>query len=275
MRVFGVASSALGFILALALFCVAGGPLVAQQRSNAASRQYPTLNVDDQLAPSQMKQAMPAAVPEPAGAAGSSTLHPGAPAGADASAESDVAARKSARPAPRTVIACSGPFAQDSGMLELAMIFDSRNMIFTEEKVQGSEVGATVLYPKDPKRRLEVWWSNPNRTGLYLIDIAGKSAWTGPNDLRLGLTVPELESLNHKPFKLKGFDKDGIATVSDWDGGKLAVLPGGCKPGVSLRADPKASKDAVGAIPAEREFSSADPVIRGVKPTVTEILIGY
>ena len=160
-------------------------------------------------------------------------------------------------------------------MLELAMVFGSLNMIFTEEKVQDSEVGATVLYPKDPKRRLEVWWSNPNRTGLYLIDIAGKSVWSGPDGLRLGLTLPELEKLNHKPFKLKGFDKDGVATVSGWDGGTLAALPGGCKASVSLRADPKASKDAVGAIAADQEFSSADPVFRTVKPIISEILIGY
>jgi hypothetical protein len=173
------------------------------------------------------------------------------------------------------VIACSGPFAQDSGMLALAVVFGSENMIFTEEKVQDSQVGVTVMYPKDPKRRLEVWWQNPNRTGLYLIDIAGKSGWTGPDGLRLGLTLPQLEKLNHKPFKLKGFDNAGVATVSNWDDGALAALPGGCKPSVSLRADPKASKDAVSGISADREFSSADPTISAVKPTVSEILIGY
>lgn len=281
MRRIGSASSALGlalgFSLALTLYCAAVSPLAAQQRRIAAPRPDSSLNAEDQLAPSQMQQAMPAAVSEPAGASVRSASHPVQHAAADASAESAAAARKPARApaAPRTVIACSGPFAQDSGMLALAMVFDSRNMIFTQEKVQGTEVGATVLYPKDPKRRLEVWWSNPNRTGLYLIDIAGKSTWTGPDGLRLGLTLPELEKLNHKPFKLKGFDKDGVATVSDWDGGALAALPGGCKSGVSLRADPKASKDAVSALAADKEFSSGDLDLRKVKPTVSEILIGY
>ncbi len=93
--------------------------------------------------------------------------------------------------------------------------------------------------------------------------------------MRLGLNLAQLEKLNHKPFKLKSFDKDGVATVSDWDGGVLADLPGGCKSGMSLRADPKASADAVNAMPADKEFSSSDPVIRAVKPTVSEILIGY
>jgi len=93
--------------------------------------------------------------------------------------------------------------------------------------------------------------------------------------MRLGLTLPELEKLNHRPFKLKGFDKENVATVSDWDGGALATLAGGCKSGLSLHADPKVPADAVNAAPADREFSSADPVIRAAKPRVREILIGY
>ena len=67
--------------------------------------------------------------------------------------------------------------------------------------------------------------------------------------MRLGLTLAELEKLNHKPFKVKGFDKDNVATVSDWDGGALATIAGGCKSGLSLRADAKAATDAVSALP--------------------------
>ncbi len=276
MQWLGATSSVLGFTVALSLCCATASPLAAQPRGFAGPRSNPSLSEEDQLAPSQMKQPMPAAVSEPPGTSAHATSHPVRPATADATAASPATARKQMPvTASRTVIACSGPFAQDSGMLELAMIFGSGNMIYTEEKVQDGEVGATVLYPKDPKRRLEVWWSNPNRTGLYLIDIAGKSVWAGPDGLRLGLTLPQLEKLNHKPFKLKGFDKTGVATVSSWDDGMLAALPGGCKSSVSLRADPKASKDAVSAIAADREFSSADPAIHAVKPTVSEILIGY
>jgi hypothetical protein len=70
------------------------------------------------------------------------------------------------------------------------------------------------------------------------------------------MALPALEKLNHKPFKLKGFDKDGVATVTNWDDGALAALPGGCKATVSSHADPKSSKDAVNAISADNEFSS-------------------
>jgi hypothetical protein len=132
------------------------------------------------------------------------------------------------------------------------------------------------LFPNDPKRRLEVWWSDrATRSDIHLIVISGHSTWTAADGMRLGQTLEQVEKLNHKPFKLKGFDKDRIATVSDWDGGALATLAGGCNTGLSLRADPKAPAGAISALSADKEYSSSDPAIRAAKPTVSEILIGY
>ena len=160
-------------------------------------------------------------------------------------------------------------------MLALAMAFGNNNVTFAQQKVQDTEVGITTVFPKDPKRRLDVWWNNPNRTGTFLIDIAGKSTWTGPEGLHLGLTLAELEKRNHKPFKLKGFDKEGVASVSDWDGGALGALAGGCKASVSFRADAKTAKDAASALAADKEYSSSDSAVRAAKLSVSEILIGY
>jgi hypothetical protein len=254
--------------VALAAGCGVLLGLVANNVAAAPQRQInqvnPDLDTDDQLAPSQMKQPVPAAVSQPASAA-----H------APASAAVRHAALASA--AAGHTVACSGTFGKDSSHLKLAMTYDSKNITFTDvDASNGSKVPASVLFPKDPKRRLEVWWSNPAaRSDTYLIVINGKSDWIAPGGLHLGLNLAQLEKLNHKAFKLKGFDKDGTATVSDWDDGALASLPGGCKSGVSLRADPKAPADAVTALAADKDYSSADPDMRAVKPEVSEILIGY
>jgi hypothetical protein len=92
---------------------------------------------------------------------------------------------------------------------------------------------------------------------------------------RIGLSLADLEKLNRKPFKLRGFDSDKTATVSDWDHGALAALPGGCKAGVILSAEAKAAAQVLAVLPVDREFSSADEALRAVRPSVTEILIGY
>jgi hypothetical protein len=242
------------------------------QKPAAAAQTNPDLDSDDQLAPSQMKQPMPAAVAEPGGAS-AKPAHPAMHASAEAAPPHSAAAGL----ANSRTVACSGIFGKDSSHLKLAMAFESKNITFTDVDADGgAKVQATVLYPKDPKRRLEVWWSNPAaRSETHLIVIGGQSTWVAPGGMHLGLTLAQLEKLNQKPFKLKGFNKDGIASVSGWDGGALTDLPGGCISGVSFHADPKASADAVGAFAADKEYSSSDPAIRAVKPTVSEILIGY
>lgn len=177
---------------------------------------------------------------------------------------------------PARAVGCSGAFAKDSSHLKLAAVYKSENVVFTEvDGGEGRTLMATVLFPKDPKRRLEVWWENEAaRSGTYLIVINGQSTWSAPKGLKLGLQLAALERLNGKPFKLKGFGKDSNASVSDWQGGALTSLTGGCRVGVFLRADPKAPPDAVEQVGAA-ELASNDAAIKAIKPSVAEILIGY
>jgi hypothetical protein len=152
-----------------------------------------------------------------------------------------------------------------------------QDVVFTEvDAPEGKKLMASVVFPKDPKRRLEVWWENEAaRSGTYLIVINGQSTWGGPKGLRLGLQFAALEKLNGKPFKMKGFDKDGVGQISDWQGGALSQLPGGCKAGVFLRPDPKAPTEAREALSGDKEFESSDANVRAAKPAVAEIIIGY
>jgi len=235
----------------------------------ASAQQNQDVSPDDQLAPSQMTQPMPGRAAEPASAPKHSAQAAKPPAAAGAS-------EKPGAGATLKTVACNGPFAKDSSNLRLAITFDAKNITYSDINVSGSPVGSSVIYPKDPKRRLEIWWQNQaNRNGIYLILINGQSTWVAPGGMKLGLTLADLEKLNHKPFKLKGFDKDHNATVSDWDGGALATLQGGCKSGVTLQPDSKASPDSVSALSADKEYSSDDPQMREVKPKVSEVLIGY
>jgi hypothetical protein len=234
----------------------------------------PDLDAQDQLAPSQVQQQLPDAVAMPSGGGRGHTR--AAAHGNDAAAEPSAAARP-ARVGKGNIIACSGVFAKDSSHSKLASAFQSRNVSNTQiDTNSGSKVTASVLYAKDPKRRLEVWWSKPDsKSDTHLIVINGQSDWMAPGELHLGLTLSELEKLNGKPFKLSGFDGNRVATLSDWDGGTLSALAGGCKVGISLRADAKAAAATLGGLPANRAFSSSDASVRAVNPTVSEILVAY
>jgi hypothetical protein len=245
-------------------------------KSAPAFEHDPDLDAQDQFAPSQIQQQVPDAVAMPSsGGSGGNRAHAAA-RGTDAVMEPGAIARASRSTKPN-IVACSGVFARDSSHAKLASAFQSKNVAFTQvDASSGGKVMASVLYGKDPKRRLEVWWSKPaSRSDTHLIVINGQSDWIAPGELHLGLTLAELEQLNGKPFKLSGFDKDRVATLSDWNGGQLATLAGGCKVGISLRADPKTAASALSDLPADRGFTSSDAALRAANPTVSEILVAY
>jgi hypothetical protein len=191
--------------------------------------------------------------------------------------EEEAVSKPPAAPATPHTVACSESFGKDSSHRKLAMDFGFTNVTATDVQAKdGTKVAASVIFPDDPQQRLEVWWRDAtSHSGTYLIDITGQSDWIAPDGLRLGLTLAELEKLNHKIFKLKGFDKNRVATISDWGGGDLASLAGGCNAGLSLRADPDVSAKITGALSSNKEYASSNPQMRAAKPTVSEILIGY
>jgi hypothetical protein len=179
--------------------------------------------------------------------------------------------------APALTVACSGAFAKDSSHLKLAIKYDSRNLTFGEvDGPEGSKIPGTILFPNDPKRRLEVIWAKEGaRSETSVIAINGKSQWSAPKGMKLGLPLAALEKANGRPFKLSGFDADGASGVAGWEGGALGSLPGGCKIGMRFAADPKVPKEARAAATGDKEILSSDASVRALKPTVVEILIGY
>jgi hypothetical protein len=240
---------------------------LAQATPKQKQTRDPQLDVEE-LTPSQIKRAQePADQPPPAARKGDTATAP-AP-------KSAAVAKPPAQPA-RTV-ACSGAFAKESSHIKLLTFFKPDNVEYAEvDATEGKKIMASVLFPKDPKRRLEVWWANEaTRSETYLIVINGQSTWSAPKGLRLGLQFAALEKLNGKPFKVKGFDKDGVGMVSDWQGGAFEQLPGGCRTGVYVRPDAKASAEAREALSGDKEFLSNDSNVRTAKVAVSEIVLGY
>ncbi|HEV2958080.1 MAG TPA: hypothetical protein VGX95_18340 [Xanthobacteraceae bacterium] len=225
-------------------------------------------------APKKKKAARPAAPEAPPPVVNLPVDPDGMPPPTEAAPAAAPAHAKAA--APSHAVACGGAFAKNSSHIRLAQIFGTQNITFTEvDGPQSSKIPATVLYPKDPKLHLEVVWKNEaGRAGTSLVVITGQSTWTGPKGLHLGLPLAALEKLNGKPFQLAGFDQDNAGAVLDWQGGALDKVPGGCKVGLRLAPDAKASAEARAAA-AGQTLMSNDAVVRAVNPKVAEIIIGY
>jgi hypothetical protein len=244
----------------------------------AFGQAQPNLTPDEQISPRQVQTVPAPKKPKPAPAPRS--VQPGDTPGDDQAA---TAAPPTAAPKPKpkpaaaaNVVTCGGLFAKDSSHVKLAEFFQASNIEYGQVEGAGaSALNATILYPKDPKRRLEVLWRNDaTRSDTSMVVITGQSQWKGPKGLHLGLAIAALEKINGKPFRLSGFDQPNGARAIDWMGGALASLPGGCQVGIKLEADHKAGADLLAAV-AGKELLSSSPAVRAVKPTVSEIVFGY
>jgi hypothetical protein len=224
--------------------------------------------------------------PKQSGAPSRQQAQPAAPKNrtapsADIAPDGDAAAQPKPAPKPAAtasnVLTCGGVFGKDSTHLKLAIKYDSRNIVFGDvDGPDGAKIKASILFPNDPKRRLEVVWNNDtSRSDMSVIAINGKSQWVAPKGLKLGLSLPALEKANGRPFKVGGFGADGSASVAGWEGGALSALPGGCRVGIRLVVDSKVSPDARSAVTGDKEFLSNDATVLALKPSIGEILIGY
>ena len=150
-------------------------------------------------------------------------------------------------------------------------------MTFTDvDGPDNSKIMASVLFPRDPQRRLEMLWNNTSsRSGTQVIVINGKSNWAAPRGVKLGTQLAAVEKLNGKPFKLTAFGADG-STAADWQERRAAQAPGRLQDRHALRRRSEARRRMRAARwRRRRNCCRATPASARVRPTVAEILIGY
>jgi hypothetical protein len=144
---------------------------------------------------------------------------------------SQAAQRNQAAPKrPEQVIACTGPFAKSVTHASLIKAFGARNVAVQRVGTgEGETQKASVIFPRDKARRIEVLWiDEKRRRNPAEIRTGVESQWRTDHGIRRGMTLAEVEALNGRPFKLYGFGFDYGGTSLDWNGGALAAQAGGC-----------------------------------------------
>jgi hypothetical protein len=173
-------------------------------------------------------------------------------------------------------LSCSGAFARDASRDSLIRAFGKANV--KEESVDGAEgetLSATVIFPADPARRVEVFWFDEQKrrkpsTFRVREGFAGKVLGLG-----LGATLHDVETANGGKLSLNGFEWDMGGWVTSFEGGKLAKPAGGCAVSLRFEPGPSASEAARTKVAGDRMFSSANPAMKAAKPVISEMGIGW
>jgi hypothetical protein len=187
-----------------------------------------------------------------------------------------VAATSAAAAVPDT-LACEGAFGKDTTHAKLVETFGRSNVAYLDvDGDEGIKVKASVIYPDESRRRVYVVWRDEKlRRRPATIRVDFRSGWHTARGLHVGSEIAEVEKINGKAFKLMGFDWNLGGRVSNWQGGGLAKIPGGCELRFGFNPWADAPDDARDKVSGEKEFLSSDPNMRASKPTVSEIIISY
>jgi hypothetical protein len=94
------------------------------------------------------------------------------------------------------------------------------------ELEEGDSVDATVLFPHDALRRVEVVWGDPatrSRPERVIVHLPG-SPWLVWPGIGIGSSLASLQRLNDGPFELTGMEGHSPGLVTSWRNGALSPL---------------------------------------------------
>lgn len=176
----------------------------------------------------------------------------------------------------------TGAISAHTTRRDLVRMYGSGNV--TDEDVsvgEGETEPGTIVFAKDPQRKIEILWKGPEKTALPAsVQIAGTmSKWKTVHDISLGTSLKDLQRLNTKPFKLAGFGWDYSGTVTSWENGALQAELDGGHGKVWLRLDYSSShgvtEKEVNEVQGDRDFSSDHPVMGKLNPVAYQMIIVF
>lgn len=117
----------------------------------------------------------------------------------------------------------AGPINYRVTRSDLVQRYGAANVVDQEVGVgEGDTDTATVLFPKDPERRIEILWQDRQKEAYpSSVSISGQaSRWHAVHCISLGMLYSELARINGKPFPISwGTDQGNV--VFSWNGGLL------------------------------------------------------
>jgi hypothetical protein len=172
-----------------------------------------------------------------------------------------------------------GAITRTSSEVELRKIYGDENVAETEVNIgEGETETGTVLFDKDPERRIQILWSDPqaksNPAGIQIDEP--RNRWKTAEGITIGTSLRELEKINGRPFTLTGFGWDYSGTVVDWNDGALKKLEGPWG-SIILRLYPEIalSNEWPSDVIGDRDIPSSLASMQKLDPQVYQIVIEY
>jgi hypothetical protein len=131
---------------------------------------------------------------------------------------------------PRTAITCNWPVGPFDSARDVLRRFGRQARMADIGTGEGEIERGVVLFPGDPRRRIEVLFWGADRFAPQSVRFVGEGApWTVVG-IRLGDPLESVSRRNGRAMHMQMFGADYGGTVQSFDGGKLETSMGDCEP---------------------------------------------
>ena len=135
-------------------------------------------------------------------------------------------------PQPHTAITCNWPVGPYDSARDVLRRFGRQARLADIGTGEGETERGVLLFPGDPRRRMEVLFWGPTRHAPQSVKFAGDGApWTVAG-IRLGDSLESVSRRNGRAMSMQMFDADYSGTVQSFDGGRLETVMGVCEPDI-------------------------------------------
>lgn len=178
----------------------------------------------------------------------------------------------SAKAPARPVLGCNGPVKYGDTAKTLKARFGPQARVMEVPAAEGIMEKAVVLWPSDPRRRLEVFFTDAAMTKVSTAIASGaQSRWVS-HGVMMGDGLAKVQGLNGRPFNISGFEWD-YGGYADWRGGKLGRW-NGCQFTVRFVLPPQRG-DVPSAILGDVTVSSTNPQLRKAGPVINQLAVSW
>lgn len=171
-------------------------------------------------------------------------------------------------------LTCAVPVRQGDTAISLKKRYGNDARAMKIHAAEGEMVDGMALWPDNPARRIDVFFSEDPGRRVEMIRITGKRSSWRLGELGIGSNLDAVLKANGRPVRVGGFGWDYGGGV-DPRGGKLAKWPGGCRVGLVMDIGQEVRDPPANVFGDGVSMGSNSQALRAARPVVTKVFISW
>lgn len=171
-------------------------------------------------------------------------------------------------------LTCASPVMKGDTVASLKKRYGTNARTMRLHVAEGEMTTGMALWPNDPKRRVEVFFSESPGKRVETVRVDRKGSVWRLGGVGVGSKLAVVVAVNGGPVNVGGFGWDYGGGV-DARGGRLAKWPGGCRIALVMDVGPEVNNAPDGVFGEGIQLDSSSAMLQNAQPRVTKIFLTW